>query len=110
MNRAIGQALHSLQEAGVQSPLFLPLMAPQQAGFTAVILTYDRQDMLFKVIQQVALLPSLAKVLVVWNNQLKPPPPGERLCCSRYCGNGGYRWYASCNDRNTQGMGSAWGC
>ena len=64
-------------QPGVQSPLFLPLIAPQQAGFTAVILTYDRQDMLFKVIQQVAQLPSLAKVLVVWNNQVKPPPPGK---------------------------------
>lgn len=63
---------------GVQNPLFLPLIPAKTLGFTAVILTYDRQDSLFQIIQQVALSPSLSKVLVVWNNQVKPPPPASQ--------------------------------
>ncbi|KAK3099014.1 hypothetical protein FSP39_025286 [Pinctada imbricata] len=59
----------------VRNPLFLPLIPPSSQGFTAVILTYDRLESLFKVILQVAHVPSLAKVVVVWNNQVKQPPP-----------------------------------
>ena len=55
-------------------PLFLPLIRGKQQGFTAVILSYDRLESLFKVINNIAKAPSLAKVLVVWNNQDKPPP------------------------------------
>ncbi|GAB6024022.1 Exostoses (Multiple)-like 3 [Chamberlinius hualienensis] len=59
---------------GPESPLFLPMIAPKSQGFTAVVLTYDRLDSLFQVIQNVVKAPSLAKVLVVWNNQNKSPP------------------------------------
>ncbi|XP_060068340.1 exostosin-2-like [Ylistrum balloti] len=59
----------------VRNPLFLPLIPPSSQGFTAVILTYDRLQSLFQVIHQVAKVTSLAKVVVVWNNQLKEPPP-----------------------------------
>ncbi|CAI9717518.1 exostosinexostosin-2-like [Octopus vulgaris] len=59
---------------GVRRQVFLPMITPQSPGFTAVILTYDRLDSLFNVIQQVARVPSLAKVFVVWNNQNKEPP------------------------------------
>lgn len=59
----------------VQNPLFLPLAPSKAQGFTAVVLTYDRLDSLFTVIRQLATVPSLAKVLVVWNNQVKQPPP-----------------------------------
>ena len=45
-------------------------------GFTAVILTYDRLDSLYQIIEKMALAPSLTKVLVVWNNQNKAPPAG----------------------------------
>ena len=62
---------------GVANPLFLPLQPSTQQGFTAVILTYDRLELLFKVIHQVARVPSLAKILVVWNNQIKAPPQGK---------------------------------
>ena len=72
-------------QAGVSSPLFLPLLPPRQAGFTAIILTYDRLDSLFKVINQAALVPSLAKILVVWNNQLHAPPAGNQTAR-------GYSW------------------
>ena len=61
------------------SPPLLPLIPAKSTGFTAVILTYDRLDSLYKIIQQVALAPSLTKVLVIWNNQLKAPPPGNIL-------------------------------
>lgn len=60
-------------------PLFLPVISPKIQGFTAVILTYDRIESLFKVIQRVVQAPSLSKVVVVWNNQKKSPPP------SRFC-------------------------
>ena len=56
------------------NPLFLPLTAPKSHGFTAVILTYDRVDSLFTLIDRLSRVPSLMKVLVVWNNQKKSPP------------------------------------
>ncbi|XP_050417869.1 exostosin-2 [Patella vulgata] len=59
----------------VQNPLFLPLSPPKSQGFTAVILTFDRLESLFQVIKRVAKVPSLAKVVVVWNNQNKAAPP-----------------------------------
>jgi len=60
----------------VVSPPLLPLIPAKSTGFTAVVLTYDRLESLYKIIHQLALAPSLAKVLVIWNNQLKPPPAG----------------------------------
>lgn len=56
------------------NPLFLPLIAPKSQGFTAVILTYDRIDSLFTLIQKLSAVPSLQKILVIWNNQKKSPP------------------------------------
>jgi len=45
--------------------LKLPLPAPDVSqGFTAVILTYDRVDMLYQVMRGVAKAPSLAKVCI----------------------------------------------
>uniref|UniRef100_A0A1B6CFQ5 Exostosin GT47 domain-containing protein n=1 Tax=Clastoptera arizonana TaxID=38151 RepID=A0A1B6CFQ5_9HEMI len=58
-----------------QSPIFLPLTAPRNPGFTAVILTYDRVDSLFTLIEKLVKVPSLFRIIVVWNNQRKPPPP-----------------------------------
>lgn len=57
------------------NPLFLPLTAPRSQGFTAVILTYDRLESLFILVEKLSKVPSLMKVLVVWNNQKKVPPP-----------------------------------
>uniref|UniRef100_A0A0V0GAA6 Exostosin-2 n=1 Tax=Triatoma dimidiata TaxID=72491 RepID=A0A0V0GAA6_TRIDM len=57
-----------------KSPLFLELTAPRWQGFTAVILTYDRVDSLFGLIQKLVKVPSLSTVLVIWNNQRKSPP------------------------------------
>jgi len=56
------------------SPLFLPVTAPKTRGFTAVILTYDRLELLFLLINKLVKVPSLSKVLVIWNNQHKDPP------------------------------------
>lgn len=60
--------------SSVSNPLFLPLIPPRSPGFTAVILTYDRIESLFRVITEISKVPSLAKLLVVWNNQNKSPP------------------------------------
>ncbi|PSN40914.1 Exostosin-2 [Blattella germanica] len=57
-----------------KSPLFLQVTAPRSQGFTAVVLTYDRVESLFSLIQKLVKAPSLNKVLVVWNNQRKSPP------------------------------------
>lgn len=61
------------------NPLFLPLTAPAEEGFTAIILTYDRLDSLQQVIHTLGLVPSCVKILVVWNNQKKDPPPVSTL-------------------------------
>lgn len=57
------------------NPLFFPNTSPKSQGFTAVILTYDRVSSLFTLIQRLSKVPSLMKVVVVWNNQKKKPPP-----------------------------------
>ena len=63
-----------LSQAAFKSPLFLPIKAPKSSGFTVVILTFDRIDSLFQVVRQVGRVPSLAKILIIWNNQdIKPP-------------------------------------
>lgn len=59
------------------APFAIPFVAPRSRGFTAVVLTYDRVNSLFKVVQQLAQVPSLVKVVVVWNNQRKSPPPAS---------------------------------
>ncbi|XP_063970876.1 exostosin-2-like [Lytechinus pictus] len=63
---------------GAQNPLFFPIIPPKSHGFTAVVLTYDREQSLFEIIKQISQTPSLSKVLVVWNHQEKTPPPAER--------------------------------
>lgn len=60
-----------------QNPLFLSMTAAKAPGFTAVILTYDRVDSLFELIEKLSVVSSLHKILVVWNNQKKVPPPCE---------------------------------
>lgn len=57
-----------------QNPLFLPMIASKSQGFTAVVLTYDRVDSLFTLIQKLSVVSSLQKILVIWNNQKKSPP------------------------------------
>ncbi|XP_076667121.1 exostosin glycosyltransferase sotv [Andrena cerasifolii] len=65
-------------EKDMTSPLFLPVTAPKTRGFTAVILTYDRLELLFLLINKLVKVPSLSKVLVIWNNQHKDPPHSSR--------------------------------
>ena len=59
---------------GSYPPLFIPLAPPTQQGFTAVILTYNREHMLFKLMVHLNKCPSLTKILVVWNNVKNHPP------------------------------------
>lgn len=61
----------------IKNPLHLPITANRSQGFTAVILTYDRIESLFLLIGKLSKVPSLMKILVVWNNQKKTPPPGK---------------------------------
>uniref|UniRef100_A0A1A9WW32 Exostosin-2 n=1 Tax=Glossina brevipalpis TaxID=37001 RepID=A0A1A9WW32_9MUSC len=56
------------------NPLFLSRVVSRGDGFTAVILTYDRVDSLFLLIEKLSLVPSLHSILIVWNNQQKAPP------------------------------------
>ena len=50
----------------------------KEEGFTAVILTYNRLESLYNVINRIVDTPSLARIVVVWNNQeVAPPPPSE---------------------------------
>lgn len=59
-------------------PNFISILgAPKHLGFTAVILTYDRIAALFKLVQKIASTESLTKIIVIWNNQKKRPPPSE---------------------------------
>jgi len=60
-----------------QSPLFLQRYPRPNAGFTAVILTYDRLETLFKIITQISEVESLQRILVVWNHQTNPPPQAQ---------------------------------
>lgn len=53
----------------------LPIGPPRSQGFTAVVLTYDRLESLFHVLERISKAPSLAKIVIVWNNQVKDPPP-----------------------------------
>lgn len=57
-----------------QNPLFLSRIAQKSQGFTAVILTYDRVESLFKLIQKLSIVQSLHKILVIWNNEKEAPP------------------------------------
>lgn len=54
-----------------------PGEGPRQDGFTAVVLTYNRVASLFRVIRMLSEAPSLARVVVVWNNQGLAPPPAR---------------------------------
>ncbi|KAH1028394.1 exostosin-2 isoform X1 [Dendroctonus ponderosae] len=56
------------------NPLYFPITASRSMGFTAVILTYDRVQSLYTLIERLAKVPSLMKIVVVWNNQKKDPP------------------------------------
>lgn len=61
----------------MQNPLFSARVAQKSQGFTAVILTYDRIESVFKLIQKLSVVMSLQKILVVWNNEKEAPPHSE---------------------------------
>jgi len=54
-----------------------PVLAPPNQGFTALILTYNRLQSLFQVIESLGSVASLARIVVVWNHQTIHPPPVE---------------------------------
>lgn len=46
----------------------------QTAGFTAVVLAYNRLTMLYEIVLTLLRVPSCTKVLIVWNNVEESPP------------------------------------
>jgi len=58
---------------------FLDHYSPDSGeGFTAVVLTYNRPESLFILLKRLASVPSLAAIVVVWNNpNLEPPSEDE---------------------------------
>ena len=52
-----------------------PTLRPPNAGFTALILTYNRVKSLFQVITRLSQVESLVRIVVVWNHQTVAPPP-----------------------------------
>ncbi|XP_014215246.1 exostosin-2-like [Copidosoma floridanum] len=58
----------------IVSPVLIPLTISRTEGFTAVILTYDRLDLLFLLINKLSRVKSLTKIVVIWNNKYKSPP------------------------------------
>jgi len=61
-----------------RSPLSLDRYPRPNAGFTAVILSYDRIQSLYQIIRQISEVYSLSRIVVVWNHETKPPPPPEQ--------------------------------
>ncbi|OQR71227.1 hypothetical protein BIW11_01534, partial [Tropilaelaps mercedesae] len=54
----------------------IPQVSPKRRGFSAVILTYNRPESLRKLVSLLQGVPSLVKIIVVWNNpDLDPPSP-----------------------------------
>jgi len=58
------------------SPFFVPLVPSQKSGFTAVILTYNRFEVMKQVLVNVAKASNVAKIIVIWNNP-ETNPPGD---------------------------------
>lgn len=52
----------------------IPQVSPKRRGFSAVILTYNRPDSLRKLVTLLQNVPSLVKIIVVWNNPDVTPP------------------------------------
>lgn len=73
--------------------MFLPLIPPSSQGFTAVVLTFNRPESLFQVISKLSLVQSLSKIVVIWNNQAKPPPPSKYTCTSLVDGDMGFHHF-----------------
>ena len=57
-----------------QSPFFVPLVPSQKQGFTALVLTYDRFELMKQVVMNIARSKNVAKIIVIWNHpEVKPP-------------------------------------
>ena len=61
-----------------QHQLSYPSLPPPNSGFTAVILTYNRVESLYQVINRVSQVESLVRIVVIWNHQTIPPPPADQ--------------------------------
>ena len=60
------------------NPFFVPLIPSQTPGFTAVVLTYDRFELMKQVVENVAWCKHIAKIIIIWNNpELEPPSDSQ---------------------------------
>ena len=72
-NGPFGSVAGSIKRIGATPPLFIPLTPANKLGFTAVILTYNRVEMLFILMKELEKVPSLSKIIIVWNNPYSNP-------------------------------------
>jgi len=76
-NGPFGSLQNDQYKIGASPPLFLPLQPSSTQGFTAVILTYNRVNMLQVLMKKLDQVPSLAKLVIVWNNPYLQPYSNE---------------------------------
>ena len=72
-NGAFGSVSGFEKQFGATPPLLDPLVPAHGLGFTAVILTYNRIHMLFILMKSLDKVPSLNKIIIVWNNPYSDP-------------------------------------
>ena len=67
---------HVIEGGGITGPNFEDLLLGNhdEEQFTAVMLTYQRNDVLIEALQRLKDVSFLNKVIVVWNNEQDPPP------------------------------------
>ena len=65
---------HIVEGGGVTGPAFSNQLLGNrpEESFTAVVLTYDRFDVLLDVLKRIGGVPYLEKIVVVWNNPADP--------------------------------------
>eukprot|EP00111_Clytia_hemisphaerica_P000401 TCONS_00001106-protein len=68
----------NLVKPGPSTSMYLPSRSASSGeGFTAVILTYNRMEMCMTLMKQLEKVPSLKKIIVVWNNPYIDPTAND---------------------------------
>lgn len=72
-NGPFGTVEGTVKRIGAKPPIFIPFAPAEKLGFTAVILTYNRVHLLFMLMKELEKVPSLSKIIIVWNNPYSDP-------------------------------------
>lgn len=72
-NGKLGELHGNVIKPGPSSLMYLPLRSSKDQGFTAVILTYNRVKMCMTLMKQLQKVPSLQKIIIVWNDPYSDP-------------------------------------